>query len=410
MSVLSSTSWQLAQAENDFIVKIQQKNLSPGTKYYYQSEYGISGTYTKFDEIQSFTTLPGRSSEQEVSFVVVTGMNYSKFHYGNNGTKTNHGEGLYTGPDKNLGYPALASITKLKPDYFIGTGDNVYYDHPKDPRAVTIEEMRQKWHEQFQQARYVELFRNIGTYWEKDDHDYRFNDCDTSGQKMPGHEPGKQTFLEQVPIADHGDKNPLTYRTFRMNKYVQIWLTENRDYRSPNKMPDGAKKSIWGKKQLEWLKTTLLESDARYKILVSPTPLIGPDDAYKSDNHVNQKGFRHERNSFFNWLSNNGFSSDNFLILCGDRHWQYHSIDPSGFEEFSCGSLVDANSRAGRLPGDPESTDPDQTIIQPYVQGKGSESGGFLFIESTTIENKPGLILKFFNEKGTVLYKFEKLK
>lgn len=55
--------------------------------------------------------------------------------------------------------------------------------------------------------------------------------------------------------------------------------------------------------------------------------MIGPDDAYKSDNHVNQKGFRTERNSFFEWLKNNEIPINNFFFITGDRHWQYHSID-----------------------------------------------------------------------------------
>lgn len=49
----------------------------------------------------------------------------------------------------------------------------------------------------------------------------------------------------------------------------------------------------------------------------------------------------------------------------GDRHWQYHSIRPDGFEEFSVGVLVDRNSRLGRKPGDPESTDPKGRSASP---------------------------------------------
>ncbi|MCB1087229.1 MAG: hypothetical protein KDM63_09305 [Verrucomicrobiae bacterium] len=70
-----------------------------------------------------------------------------------------------------------------------------------------------------------------------------------------------------------------------------------------------------------------------------------------------------------------------FYIVCGDRHWQYHAIDPSGIEEFSCGALVDANSRLGRKSGDPQSTDPEGLIRQPYLQDP--RSGGYLAIEVT---------------------------
>ena len=62
-------------------------------------------------------------------------MNYGKFHGDDridkkvhllhNNTKLPE---PYSGPDKHLGYPALVSILKVKPDFFVGTGDNVYYD------------------------------------------------------------------------------------------------------------------------------------------------------------------------------------------------------------------------------------------------------------------------------------------
>lgn len=124
---------------------------------------------------------------------------------------------------------------------------------------------------------------------------------------------------------------------------------------------------------------------------------------------LNRNFCRYGRDQFFSWLKENEFINNNFFIICGDRHWQYHSIDPSGIEKFSCGALVDANSRAGRLPGDPKSTDPEATITQPYAQGEGQESGGFLHININVMENIPTLILKFCDENGITLYQVRKL-
>ena len=140
------------------------------------------------------------------------------------------------------------------------------------------------------------------------------------------------------------------------------------------------------------------------KILISPTPLVGPDDAYKKDNHVNPSGFRYEGEAFFDWLVENGFLKSNFYVICGDRHWQYHATHPKGIEEFSCGALVDNNSRAGRLAGDPESTDPESSIVQHYVQGTKEEAtGGFLWVGNKNGEN-PELHFKFYDELGRLLY------
>jgi alkaline phosphatase/alkaline phosphatase D len=210
-----------------------------------------------------------------------------------------------------------------------------------------------------------------------------------------------------MPVIAPGDAGAVTYRTYRVSKDLQIWLVEGRDYRSANNMPDGPGKTIWGPQQKEWLKRTLLQSDAAFKILISPTPMVGPDDARKRDNHTNERGFRYEGEEFFKWLGENRFLRKNFYIVCGDRHWQYHSVHPSGFEEFSCGALVTGNSRVGRRPGDKASTDPEAMVRQVWTYEQ--PCGGFLHISVTRdAENKARLKFAFNNENGEVVYECEK--
>jgi len=394
------TGWLRAEAAGDFIVKTKVSGLDRGKTYYYRLLYGARKDALETGRTSSFRTLQGKEGTDEVSFVVVTGMNYMSFHYGRprNGKRT--GRGAYEGPDKHLGYPALATILEMEPDFFVGTGDNVYYDSHDDREATDLRGMRRKWHEQFVQPRFVELFRQVPAYWEKDDHDHRFNDCDRTGNRLPSSDLGIRVFREQVPVVDPADADAKTYRTHRVNRHLQIWLVEGRDYRSANKMPDGPDKTLWGAKQIAWLKRTLLASDATYKLLISPTPMVGPDDGYKIDNHTNHQGFRHEGRAFFDWIVEQGLHRRGFYVVCGDRHWQYHSIDPTGIEEFSSGALVDANARLGRKPGDPKSTDPDAEVRQPYTQSKAS--GGFLRV---TVTEQAEARFEFFDENGESLYR-----
>ncbi len=401
-------------ASRDFIARAEFTSLKPATRYTVRTQIGTSAKQLRPGPTARFHTHPGATSSDPVRFVVVTGMNYAKFHGdGRIDRKThllhNNTElpRPYSGPDKHLGYPALDTILRLKPNFFVGTGDNVYYDTPKKPRARTVPELRQKWHEQFVQPRYRDLFAAVPTYWMIDDHDYRIDDGDNTGDHLPSPETGRRMMLEQLPVAPADDVDAKTYRTLRVNRDLQIWFPENRMYRSPNAMPDGPNKSIWGHVQKAWLKRTLAESDATFKLLISPNPMIGPDDARKSDNHTNFGGFRHERDEFFAWLKQTGIA-DSFYLVCGDRHWQYHSIHPAGLEEFSCGALVDANSRPGRKPGDPKSTDPKGLIKQVYAQK--SPSGGFLWIEVTPASNnRPATLeFRFHDERGAVLYEHRK--
>jgi alkaline phosphatase D len=211
-----------------------------------------------------------------------------------------------------------------------------------------------------------------------------------------------------VPVVDPADPEAVTYRTFRPNKLLQIWLVENRDYRSPNRSPDGPEKTIWGARQRQWLKRTLLESGAAVKVLISPTPMVGPDDSYKKDNHTNLGGFRHEGTAFFEWAKENGFLEKGLYFTCGDRHWQYHAIHPSGFEEFSCGALVDANSRMGVPPGGKKSTDPEAKI--KHVYRSKEPSGGFLnvVVEPGADAKTAAAHFNFYDENGVLLYSASK--
>ena len=400
-----TTDWLSAAADSDHIVKAKIDGLSPGTEYVYRVAYGPDPEHTESGATRSFATHPGADTAAPTSFTVVTGMNYYQFYDNPNRA--------YTGPDKELGFPGLASMLALEPDFFVATGDNVYYDAPYEGRADTAPTMRRKWHRQLSKQRFIDFFTDTPTYWEKDDHDYRYNDCDNTSDAAPLPDLGRRIFLEQVPVADPNDPDPLPYRTHRVSRDLQIWLIEGREYRSPNMMEPGPGKTLWGVEQLAWFKRTLAESDATFKILISPTPMVGPDDAdqagraaenhdpVKRDNHSNPGGFRHERDELFAWLIENGFLEKNFYIVTGDRHWQYHSLDPTGFEEFSTGALVDANSRVGRPPGDPDSNDPDALVMQYYTYDE--PTGGFLNIVVT-----PGApataAFRFYDEQGELLY------
>jgi len=393
------TAWLTATPQNDFILRAQVSGLRPGTPYFYRVIYGSNQTAARASTIGRFKTLPAPAVAAPINFVLTSCLNYAFFH---EGTK---GQPGYQGADRMLGYPALEAVIKLQPDFCIINGDAVYYDHPVATTAKTQVELRRKWHEQYVQGRFVKLFERVPTYWLKDDHDYRMNDSDRTGDYAPSHELGIATFREQVPVVNPADPKAVTYRTHRMGRDLQVWFVEGRDYRSANALPDGPDKTIWGAEQKAWLQRTIKASDATFKILVSPTPLIGPDDGGKKDNHVNPRGFRHEGEGFFAWLKANGVAPGSFFVVTGDRHWKYHSKHTSGFEEFSCGAPNRENSRLGRAPGDPDSTDP-QSLVQQLYTDK-TPSGGFLRVALQPGSGPRAAQLEFVHhdDRGEPLYR-----
>ena len=387
------TEWMRATAETDFIVRARLSGLRPAQLYHYRAVFGPSRTDTRPGPTGQFRTLAGAASDRAITFIVGSCVNYMKFMFGPKGTA---GPAVTaTEEDKRLGYRAFPAMARLKPDFFVGTGDIVYYDNILHGPARTLPELRKCWHEQFRFPRLIEFFAQTPAYWSKDDHDFRFNESDNETPRLPLPATGIALFREQLPIVPAGDMNSPTYRTHRVNRHLQIWLTEGRDHRSPNAMPDGPDKSLWGRAQREWLQRTLRESDATWKILISPTPMVGPDDATKVDNHADIEGFRFERDAFFSWLQAEKISG--FMVFCGDRHWQYHSIHPSGVEEFACGALNDENARLGVPPGSKKGSDPEGRIKQPYLYTE--PTGGFLHVRVADAK----LVIEHRDDTGKVM-------
>ncbi len=62
---------------------------------------------------------------------------------------------------------------------------------------------------------------------------------------------------------------------------------------------------------------------------------------------------------------------------------------------------MDGNSRLGRGPRDPGSTDPDGLILQPYTQTE--PSGGFLHVTVSPGE-RPTATMRFHDERGVLLH------
>jgi alkaline phosphatase D len=276
--------------------------------------------------------------------------------------------------------------------FYVATGDNVYYDSDP-PLADTVQLARFHWNRMHGLPGLVEVHRDVPGYWEKDDHDTVKNDswpppgrnADRSDElegKLNFFK-GLKIFREQVPM---GEK---TYRTVRWGKGLQIWLTEGRDFRSPNNMPDGPDKTIWGQEQLDWLKASLLASDADFKVLISPTPDVGPDRKNKADNHSNAT-FGVEGNAFRQWVQDNKLTGS-FFTCCGDRHWQYHSVDPaSGLNEFSAGAASDKH--AGGSPG-----------LDPEFHKFHRVKGGFITVGVSRPEGVPTIAFRHHDVNGSVV-------
>jgi len=344
MPDIRGTEWIPVDPHGDFVVQVRLSDLQPGATYNYlvqarpegggEATAGVSG---------QFQTAPDPFDDRPVRFIVTTC------------------QAVRSIDDGTAGHHTYQQMLAFDPHFFVHTGDIVYYD--KAPLAQTVAEARAKWNLMFAYGHNRNFHLNVTSYFMKDDHDTVYNDA------YPGITYGELTwdqglalFREQVPM---GEK---TYRTIRWGRDVQIWMTENRDFRSANPDPDGPEKTILGAAQKAWLKRTIQESEAKFKFLITPGPIVGPDKPRKNDNHSNP-GFAHEGQELRDFIA----TQPNTYVITGDRHWQYHSVDPlTGVIELGCGPINDEHDYGGD-PG-----------YQPEWHRFFSEKGGFLGI---TVEN-----------------------
>ncbi len=361
-----STPWVSVSERTDFIHQFQLTDLMPGAVYYYESESSVrkgSSASTVFRG--KFRTAPPALAPTNLRFCLMTCQGYPDRDH----------------PDGHNIYPAMLA---LDPHFACLTGDLVYYDNDM-PRAYTKRLARYHWERMFSLPRLIEFNRSVNTYWLKDDHDTLDNDSSPGGRMGEfTFAEGQEIFHQQAPMT-----TGLSYRTFRWGKDLQIWMTDGRDFRSPNDMPDGPDKTIWGSAQKAWFQKTVKESTATWKILVSPTPLVGPDRGKKNDNHANT-GFTHEGDEIRNWLKAN--VPDNFFVICGDRHWQYHSVHPkTGLQEFSIGPASDEH--ASGSPGE------DKTYHRFHLV-----KGGFMSVDIRREGDKSVLVFHHHDVFGKVVY------
>lgn len=368
------TDWFEVSAESDFTHHFRLDGLQPSTVYFFEVQTSDLAGTTQHNPINGrFETAPAADEYADVTFTVVTGQANRDL-------------------DDPEGFKIYRSMLELAPNFIVPTGDTIYYDSDA-PLATSIDLARYHWHRMYSLPTLRRFHVSVPGYWEKDDHDSYHND---NWPGMSRHymgtfnwEQGLQVYAEQVPMSD------LPYRTFRWGKGLQVWVVEGRDYRSPNTDPDGPEKSIWGAAQKQWLKETLLASDADWKVLVSPTPIVGPDRTNKADNHAN-KAFQHEGDEMRAWFAEN--LPDNFFIACGDRHWQYHSVHPgTGVHEFSCGPASDEH--AGGTPGDDDD----------YHRFHRVE-GGFLSVTASKVLDKSSIVFRHHDVDGGVQYEWSRSK
>lgn len=369
-ALVRSMDWTITRAEEDYTCQWTVKDLQAGTRYVAILEARPIGQ----EEITailrgSFRTAPQPDLPVPQTFCMTTCHDYIR-------------------RDDDLGHRIYPAMTQMAPDWMIHAGDIEYYDKP-NPWAWTIDLMRFKWARLFSLPRVRDFYANHTSYFIKDDHDTLKNDC------WPGQTYGAVSFEQGVRLFNREQFPARTprYTTVQWGRDVQIWILEGRDFRSPNTIKDGPDKTILGKEQKAWLLQSVHDSTAAFKLVFSPTPIVGPDRDQKSDNHANET-FKYEGLQLRDALS----AIEGLIVFCGDRHWQYASKDSlTGLWEFGCGPGSERHELGWRE-GDVR---PEHRFLR--VQG-GFLSGQLSYGEAV---DQPRLLIRHHTVDGKEVSRFD---
>ena len=364
---VAATRWTEVGADSDFSHQFSFEELLPDVTYHYTVE---TRSTSRIDGALSglFRTAPNEDALAAVQFAMLSCQRYTK-------------------RDDRDGYHLHDAIRRAAPNFYLSAGDNVYYDDDH-PVANTRQMARHHWHRMFSLPRLRECTRTVPGYWLKDDHDTYADDTwpgSVNRLMLPlTWQEARNVFSEQVPTGT------TPYRRVRWGRGLELFLLESRDFRTASDQPDGPTKTIWGEGQKLWLKRGLQDSTAEWRVIVSPTPVVGPDRPNKHDNHANDAFFA-EGMAFRQWLKASG--ARNTIILTGDRHWQYHSVDcETNVEEFCCGPASDAHATGS--PGE-----------NSRYHRFHRVQGGFLLLRVQWSGGRSRLVIEHRDTRGVSVYR-----
>lgn len=366
---IKQSDWMHVSSAEDFTAWHLFEALSPDDEYAVEIE-GKSSIRGKSTVVRGkFRTLPPETAVRSANFVTSTCQYFWSFD------------------DEIRGFRTYDSMRKLKPDFYIHTGDYLYYDKP-GPLATSVEKARHKWHAMDSWPAIRALYEEVPLYMIKDDHDLLKDDAylGISPYGQLTFEEGLKIWYENVPLQDK------PYRTLRWGRDLQIWMVEGREFRSANTDPDDEHKSIWGVEQRKWFTQTVEQSDATFKLLFTATPVVGPDRERKKDNHANAAFGTEGR-----WLREYLSQQKGMFVVNGDRHWQYVSRDTqTGLFEFGSGPVSDYHAQGW----DADDRRPEHRFLRV--------KGGFLNIRVERINDQPfiSFIHRDVDGKATHLERF----
>ena len=232
----------------------------------------------------------------------------------------------------------LETMGNMPTDFMLWTGDNVYLREADYSSEAGIA-YRYSFNFHLPQMQKLRATRANYAIW--DDHDYGPNNSDGAYELK---EAALETFKKYWGNKSFGESdNKGVYTKFRWSD-CDFFMMDDRYYRSADDMPDsiGGKpnpnKVFYGKKQMEWLKNSLISSNATFKFIVSGGQMLNPMAKDKEC----FMAYPVEWQELMDFIVGNKING--LIFISGDRHFsEVLKYQPVGFyplHEFTCSAVT----------------------------------------------------------------------
>ena len=358
----------ISRAGDDYTAVVPINGLKPDTQYYYEVLLGKERHAVRGNH-QQFSTFPPKN--KPASFEIVFGgcSGFVPFN-----------ERMWD------------TVRRFNPLAMLTLGDNVYIDDPESP-----DQQRLMYYQRQSRPEWRRLAGSTPVYAIWDDHDFGKNDSWGGPEiNIPYWKPMVWEIFKQNWVNPaYGDgERPGVWFDFHIAD-VHFILLDGRYYREHNgRYDDGGEPvenpSMLGPHQLEWLKNTLAQSDATFKVLISPVSWH-VDSKGGQGNLDTWSGYLEEREAIFSWIREQGVNG--VVLLSSDRHrsdaWLTEREDSYDLYEFGSGHFTNQHTHRvmegslfgyneknsfGYLHFDTEAGDPAVTYKIVSIDGQVQES------------------------------------
>jgi len=215
----------------------------------------------------------------------------------------------------NRPWPSLTHVAQARPDVFMLLGDTVYAD-----RAETLEGYREYWEEALTTQGLLDVSANSSLIATWDDHEVvnNFEGLLTASDQF---EAGLAAFREGLPQTEGRDGG--IWRKLSWGQTADIFVLDGRGER------DGETQYL-SPEQLEWFKSELLASTARFKLIMNSVPITDYSPIFAEALADDRwQGYPEQRREILDHIL--AHEVEGVLWITGDFHMSTASrIDPPG--------------------------------------------------------------------------------